>query len=351
MAHVVPRRPGGGAASICYSWSPDGINGWDATSSPATPWCQARATRRIFPYTATAPTVVLDNDIYHMWFNGGAGLPQTLPHPGLGYAVSAVNAAVIPTPASSTPPPVENPSVGVSVQFGDVETAGQTVIAEGSAPAGSADPPGYLITGGTYFSVSTTAGYVGEVELTVTYDDTGMTLAQELAQRLMHWNEATATWEDITIRVDTVLNHIVGRTRSLSMFAQAEGTAQVIEARDGQAQAAQTGTVLVEQQHAWTGASVEFDLAYNIGRAGLLTLSAVRAGRPFPRAGRWTPRRRRIRCTSTPTARPIPWQPGRPGRWSRWTSPWTQRRRAASLARSTRRTSSSPTTWARHCRT
>ena len=143
-----------------------------------------------------------------------------------------------------------------------------------------------MITGGTCFSVSTTAGYVGEVELTVTYDDTGMTPAQELAQRLMHWNEATAAWEDITIRVDTVLNQIVGRTRSLSMFAQAEGTGQVIEAGDGQAQAGHTGTVLVEQQHAWTGASVEFDLAYNIGRAGLLTLSAVRAGAALP-AG-WT---------------------------------------------------------------
>jgi hypothetical protein len=278
--------PAVGAASICYSWSPDGINGWDANKYSGNPVVPGTGNVNIFPYSATGPTVVLDNDIYYMWFNGGATLPLTLPHPGLGYAVSAVNAAVIPTPANPAGETVSNPSVGVDVAFSQVDTAGQTVITEGSAPSGSADPPGYVITGGTYFSVSTTAGYVGEIEITVTYDDTGMTLAQEQAQRLMHWNEATAAWEDITIRVETGPNHIVGRTASLCMFAQAQGTAQVIEAGDGQAQPGQTGTVLVEQQHAWTGASVEFDLAYNIGRAGLLTLSAVRAGVALP-AG-WT---------------------------------------------------------------
>ncbi len=70
--------------------------------------------------------------------------------------------------------------------------------------------------GGTYYDISTTAEYTGDVDVTLSYDDTGMTQAAEMSLRLYHWENGG--WHDITISRDTVANTVTGRTSGFSDF-------------------------------------------------------------------------------------------------------------------------------------
>ena len=112
------------------------------------------------------------------------------------------------------------PEPGLSLTFDTVSEGGAaSVETSTTAPGGG---PGGLEFQGLYYDINTTCVYSGPVTISLTYDDTGMTPAQEANLRLMHWVTANQTWVDITVLpVDTLNNIVTGVTNSLSVFALA----------------------------------------------------------------------------------------------------------------------------------
>jgi len=117
---------------------------------------------------------------------------------------------------------VVEPEPGLTMTFDAVTEGGSTTVeVSDTAPGGG---PGGLEFQGVFYDINTTCVYEGPITISFSYDDTGMTLEQEQALRLMHWL-AMATppvWEDITqLPVDTENNIITGVASSLSVFAVA----------------------------------------------------------------------------------------------------------------------------------
>jgi uncharacterized repeat protein (TIGR01451 family) len=125
--------------------------------------------------------------------------------------------ALVPNTPVGTNVLVE-PAPGVSVTFSEVTEAGDTTVTSSTEDPG---PPGSTLQFlGTYYDITTTATYSGDVELCLTYDDTGMTFGQELALRLYHLENGN--WIDRTSALDTGNNVICATVVSLSWFGVAE---------------------------------------------------------------------------------------------------------------------------------
>ncbi len=110
----------------------------------------------------------------------------------------------------------------ISVVKGDASVTFAQVTAEGSTRlnvtdgAPGAAPEGYAFVSDLW-SGATTAGYQGDITVTLPYD--ASVDGQERALVLMQWNPARAKWQNITARPTDVANHVIrGRTRSLSTF-------------------------------------------------------------------------------------------------------------------------------------
>ncbi len=140
-----------------------------------------------------------------------------------------VSVSVAAAPTRATP---AGPNVGVTpadsttgaalatLTFDNVTGAGTTTLTTTSTaptlPSGLSlgDPP-------TFFDLSTTATFVGQLEICVSY---GLVdFPDENALRLVHF-EAGA-WVDVTTLLDTGAQLICGRVTSLSPFAVAQGLA------------------------------------------------------------------------------------------------------------------------------
>ena len=109
------------------------------------------------------------------------------------------------------------PGAGITLGFDEVTGGGDTTVDESSVNPGP-DVNSYMFQG-TFYDINTTATYTGSVEVCLEYDDTGMTLEQELALRIFHLEGAA--WVNITTSVDTDNNIICGMTESLSPFGVA----------------------------------------------------------------------------------------------------------------------------------
>jgi len=110
------------------------------------------------------------------------------------------------------------PSNDVTITFGNVTSEGITTLNVSST--GPEPPSGFKLTTETptYYDIKTTANYTGPIQLSVTYNDTGLTQDQENNLRLMHWNETLQQWIDITTSIDTENDIIYGETSHLSIF-------------------------------------------------------------------------------------------------------------------------------------
>jgi hypothetical protein len=103
---------------------------------------------------------------------------------------------------------------GVSATFTNVSTPG--TISVTIAPTVMQQTPANcrLLGSGSYFAVSTTASYTGDVSLTFPYEPTDLTgPASNL--RLLHRG---SVWTNITTAVDTDEDTVTGRTSSFSDF-------------------------------------------------------------------------------------------------------------------------------------
>ncbi|MFW9822330.1 MAG: hypothetical protein ACFFE4_05320, partial [Candidatus Thorarchaeota archaeon] len=109
---------------------------------------------------------------------------------------------------------ITDQNYGISLTFESVTGTGVTTIELSET---GPDPPIGFQLGDTYFSISTTAEYSGNIYLEIPYDE-GV-IGDENYLTLLHFNEVLGEWEDITIFVDTVNNIIHGEFESFSYFA------------------------------------------------------------------------------------------------------------------------------------
>jgi hypothetical protein len=117
-------------------------------------------------------------------------------------------------PSNNTPSGTNvevTPTSGVGVTFNQVTGAGNTTVANVSAPA--APPTGYAFSGSVR-DIVTTAAYSGPITVTLSY---GTFSGNESDLKLFHWNGSA--WEDCTTSTDMANNRITGQVTSLSPFA------------------------------------------------------------------------------------------------------------------------------------
>lgn len=128
-------------------------------------------------------------------------------------------------PGSSTP---TGTNVGVNIgnarmTFDNVITEGDTVIRK---LTGNVDPvPPNFKVNGQMFNITTTAVFSGDVTVCLPYDDAGMSLADENALKVLHYEGSS--WVNKTVPpVDTVNNRVCGKVSSLSPFVVAAESQQ-----------------------------------------------------------------------------------------------------------------------------
>lgn len=108
-----------------------------------------------------------------------------------------------------------SPEPGVTLTFSSVSASGATTVTT------STTNPGPGISGfqfvGTFYEIETNAAFNGNVELCLSYDDTGLAADQEADLQVMHYDGVA--WEPLRTSVDTVNNIACAVTSSFSTFA------------------------------------------------------------------------------------------------------------------------------------
>ncbi|MBU4174280.1 MAG: discoidin domain-containing protein, partial [Actinobacteria bacterium] len=108
-----------------------------------------------------------------------------------------------------------NPDTGVTVEFDQVTYPGQT------SSSANPDPlvAGYQVAEGTCRDVTTTAGYQGNIRVTLSYSDAKYSSSQE--DRLVALHKETGNWVDRTKTRDPSANTVTAEVTSLSEFVVA----------------------------------------------------------------------------------------------------------------------------------
>ncbi|MDW7681736.1 MAG: tectonin domain-containing protein, partial [bacterium] len=109
---------------------------------------------------------------------------------------------------------------GVKATFDNVTSPGNTTLVTTSN--GTPPPGGFqIIPSGSpvYYNIETTATFTGNIEICITYNDAGLTPAQEAGLRLEVYENPPGQWKDITTLLNTTTNVICGSVNHLSEFA------------------------------------------------------------------------------------------------------------------------------------
>ncbi len=104
-------------------------------------------------------------------------------------------------------------SGGVTVEFSNVSTGGNTIATPLAGNPGGPTPADFDVVG-SFWEISTTATYSGTITVCFTYDPSSVHSGLELA--IFHWDGAQ--WVNVTTSVDTVNHTICGEVSSLSPF-------------------------------------------------------------------------------------------------------------------------------------
>jgi len=184
----------------------------------------------------------LDTGFHHGWanfldMNSGILWPiyPTTSTPSVN--ITSIHSTVIPgetTTGDSVAIYPEDTSTGTSsttttISFDNVTTAGDTTVSVLESPPALPGfpslppPPGGFQIGDppTYYSLETTAVFENA---TICIDYSGVSYVDESTLKLMHYNEASLVWEDVTVSLDTVNKMICGQTSSFSSFSVMEST-------------------------------------------------------------------------------------------------------------------------------
>jgi hypothetical protein len=111
----------------------------------------------------------------------------------------------------------------VSLTFEEVTGWGETTVTSSEVGQGGGPPPPPQFRLGsppTSFNIETTAPYTGSIEVCIDYS--GVSYGNENRLKLLHFDEATNSWEDVTTSLDTTNDLICGSVTSLSPFLVAE---------------------------------------------------------------------------------------------------------------------------------
>ena len=134
------------------------------------------------------------------------------------------NTFTIDPPGTNNTPTGANVAVvlssDVTVTFDNVTGAGTTTLNKKNI--GSPPPGGFtIIPSGAplYYDINTTATYTGNITISIKYDDTGMTPAQEQSLKLQVYEMPPGSWKDITTSKDMNANIISGEVNHLTDFA------------------------------------------------------------------------------------------------------------------------------------
>ncbi|HEX9973246.1 MAG TPA: hypothetical protein VGD14_14335, partial [bacterium] len=109
---------------------------------------------------------------------------------------------------------------GVNVTFDQVTGAGNTSLTTSSS--GTPPPGGFAILpigSPTFYSITTTATFTGNIKISIQYNDAGLTAQQEAALKLQVYEQPPGQWKNITTSLDMNGNIIYGLVTHLSEFA------------------------------------------------------------------------------------------------------------------------------------
>jgi hypothetical protein len=113
---------------------------------------------------------------------------------------------------------------GASITFETVDSLGQTTLTTGdTSPDPDASTGDFQVLEGIYFNISTTATYSGPLEVALPYDPDELTLEQQQALVLLHFD--AGQWVAVDSTVDTDLHLVRGLVPHLSYFALGEDVA------------------------------------------------------------------------------------------------------------------------------
>ncbi|MHA2334749.1 MAG: right-handed parallel beta-helix repeat-containing protein, partial [Candidatus Hodarchaeales archaeon] len=116
---------------------------------------------------------------------------------------------------------VEDPKSGVQIIYDEITGEGISSVSVSEEEPSS--PSGFEVTG-IYYEIEATATYAGSITIAIRYDES-LVIGNEQDLKLMHWDDGTQNWIDVTTYVDTINNIIFGEVTSLSIFAIMENIA------------------------------------------------------------------------------------------------------------------------------
>jgi FlgD Ig-like domain/FG-GAP-like repeat/FG-GAP repeat len=135
------------------------------------------------------------------------------------------------TPGISVGADLTAAGVDVNLNFASVDQAGNVDFEV--SPQGPPSGPNfslYPVDPARYYNISTDALYSGDITITISYDDAGMTPGEE--SMLKFWHYDGSDWVDITSAHNTTLNTITGTTASLSPFVLGSADIQTAVGED-----------------------------------------------------------------------------------------------------------------------
>lgn len=154
--------------------------------------------------------------------NTPVAVVDPVPTPDPGHTPPGSDVAVTPTDETTGDP------APTTITFDEVTGSGETTVTSGSVGGGGGPPApdGANFRLGqppTYYDITTTATFTGSVEICVDYS--GSSYGNESQLKLLHYDESTGAWEDVTTSLDTSTTTVCGVTGSLSPFQVAEENA------------------------------------------------------------------------------------------------------------------------------
>lgn len=132
-----------------------------------------------------------------------------------------VDASLVPDNTPAGPDQTVSLPSGVTLTFDEVDTPGLTTVTVSTHDPGTTPAP-FRVLGGYFYQIATSAGFTGPVTVALPYDPTGLTLAQQLALTIMHYENGV--WTNVTTSVDTTACIVYGSVSTLSPFALAVDT-------------------------------------------------------------------------------------------------------------------------------
>jgi hypothetical protein len=222
---TVTRAGGGTLGSFnVWAWVSDGSGGWRVASSSKVADDGSYDVGGLAVGTYRVSFGDITGDYLGQWYDNKPDVasadPVTIVHAG--DTMPNINATLlVNTPAGNNIAVVvdEMGLLGpVEFTYSTVTVTGITSVTTSFSDPGSAT---FEVVGPTFWALDTTATYdtSGDKWITVglPYDPTGLTLAQQQALKIMHFDGGA--WIDVTYSVDTTAHTVYGRVKHLSWFA------------------------------------------------------------------------------------------------------------------------------------